>query len=97
MPRRRWGFGGDVGDGLGGALRFSPWLLLQDGEYRVFVELLDLDHVDRWSELIGDVQIMLGERVNMANLVGAKFAQGILINGSHVGHPIGLGSHRVLR
>ena len=50
-PRRRWGLSEDVGDSfgydLGGALRFGPWILLQDGEYGVFVKLLDLHHVDR--------------------------------------------------
>jgi hypothetical protein len=33
----------------------------------------------------------------VADLVGTKFAQGVLIDGNHVGQPIGLGSHGVLR
>jgi hypothetical protein len=39
---------------------------------------------------------VLGERVDMADLVGAKLAQGVLIDGIHIGQPVGLGSHGVL-
>jgi hypothetical protein len=45
-PRRRWSLDKDVGDGLGGALGFGTWILLQDGEYGVIVELMNLHHVD---------------------------------------------------
>jgi hypothetical protein len=38
-----------------------------------------------FSELIGDGQIVLGERVDMVDLVGAKFAQGVLIDVIHIG------------
>jgi hypothetical protein len=63
----------NVGDGLGGAFRFGSWILLQDGEYGVFIELPDLHHVDRRSELIGDGQIGLGEQLDVTPL-GVKHA-----------------------